>query len=409
MNIVLINHYAGSPEYGMEYRPYYLAKELIKLGCNVTIIAASFSHLRQQVPLVQGNFFEEEIDGIKYIWLRTPEYHGNGLKRALNMLIFAWRLLVYHKSLACRLQPDVVLASSPHPFIIVGAERMRRVCRAKLVFEVRDLWPLTIVELGGVSPKNPFILLMQKAENFAYRKADLVVSLLPKAKSYMIEHGMKPNRFLYLPNGIPLGEWQDVSQQLPNECEMLIAGLKEKKYYLVGYTGTHGVANALEYLIEAASLLQQLPVAIISVGEGTEKKWLQKKCREMQLDNIFFQPAISKNMIPSFLDKMDLLFIGWKKSSLYRFGISPNKLMDYMFSGKPVIHAVEAGNDMVHESGCGLSIPPEDPIAIARAIEELINLSTEDRQKIGLNGRRFVLANLSYQVLAEKLLRELSA
>ena len=91
MNILLINHYAGSKEYGMEYRPYYLAKEWVKQGHQVTILGASFSHLRQYQPQVKKDFQEENIDGIKYVWFKTPEY-GGSIARIKNMMTFLWKL-----------------------------------------------------------------------------------------------------------------------------------------------------------------------------------------------------------------------------------------------------------------------------------------------------------------------------
>src|SRR5262245_45247471 len=175
MNILLINHYAGVGE--MEHRPRYLAREWIREGHRVTIVAASFSHLRQRNPLVRRGILREEIDGIDYVWVKTPRYDDNGVGRAVNIVTFVGRLLCQAQMLAKQLRPDVVIASSTHPLDIYPAWLIARRERARLVYEVHDLWPLTPIELGGISPRHPFVLLMGAAEKFAYRRAERVVSI----------------------------------------------------------------------------------------------------------------------------------------------------------------------------------------------------------------------------------------
>jgi glycosyltransferase involved in cell wall biosynthesis len=407
VNILIINHYAGSSIHGMEYRPYYLAKEWVKLGHKVTIVAASFSHLHSKPPEVKGTITEEEIEGIKYVWLKTPAYEGNGAKRVLNMLTFAWGLYKYQKQLAKDHQPNVVIASSPHPFIIFGAHNIAKLAGAKLLFEVRDLWPLTLIELGGISPKHPFIRLMQWAEDYAYINSDRVVSLLPKAYNYMVEHGMMSDKFHYLPNGVNVEEWTSVVKPLPEEHTEVLKSLKEKGHFLIGYAGQHGLANDLYNLIDGAARLQDKAVTFVLVGQGPEKAGLIKKVNEMGLNNVKFLSSIPKTSIPTFVSAMDALYIGLMKEPLFRFGVSPNKLMDYMMAGKPVIHAIEAGNDLVAESGCGISIPSEDPDAIAKAVGELMVMESGELAAMGYKGKEFILANHDYRILAQRFLEGL--
>lgn len=402
MNILLINHYAGSDKHGMEYRPYYLAREWIKYGHRVTIITASFSHVRSVQPIIKGNISKEIIAGIQYVWLKTPEYRGNNTKRVFNMITFIWRLFIYKKKLINEFRPDVVIASSTYPLDIYPAHRIARSVNAKLIFEVHDLWPLSPMELGGMSRWHPFIMVMQKAEDYAYKVSDYVVSLLPKAYVYMQEHGMAPNKFVYIPNGISVEEWTSCNSSLPKQHLEIIKDLKKQGYFIVGYTGAHGVANALDHLIDAASLLQKEPVFIILVGKGPEKERLQQKA--LKLKNVMFLPPVTRTAIPELLSLFDALYIGLQRQSLFRFGISPNKLIDYMMAGKPIIHAIEAGNDMVSEAGCGISIPPEDPKEIVEVIKRLMNMSSIERNQIGNRGREYVLLNHDYRVLAKRFL-----
>jgi len=277
-----------------------------------------------------------------------------------------------------------------------------------LIFEVHDLWPLTPIELGGMPKWHPFIVVMQIAEDFAYKHADKVISILPKALEYMVSRGLDPKKFVHIPNGIDISEWQPLNTQLPEEHKEAIYKLKKEGKFLVGYAGSFGVANALDYFVKSATYLKNLPVVLVLIGQGPEKENLQKYVELNKLDNVIFLPPVSKNLIPLLLKEMDILYIGWRRNKLYRYGVSPNKLFDYMMAGKPIIHAIEAGNDLVKESGCGISIPPEDPIAIAEAIKKLIEMSPTEREEMGKRGREYVIKNHDYKVLAQKFLEAIN-
>ena len=402
MTILVINHYAGAPKYGMEYRPYYLAREWVKSEYNVIIVASSYSHLRSKNPGIDKSIKEEEIEGIKYVWLKTLRYKGNDFKRVLNILNFILRLFQYSHNFVKKYHPNVVIASSTYPLDIFPAYLMAKKLKAKLIFEVHDLWPLTPIELGGYSKFHPFIVIMQIAENFAYRKSDYVVSILPKAYKYMKEHGLAQDKFIHIPNGISVNGWKKSNQEIPEEHKKLIEKLKREGKFIVGYTGTHGVANALDVLINSAALLKNKPIAIVLVGTGPEKERLKKMAYEMRLNNVFFLPPVPKLSIPKLLNMTDALYIGWKKQPLYCYGISPNKLMDYTMAGKPIIHSITAGNDLVKESGCGISVPAEDPYQVASAIEKLMSMPEKERKIMGDRGRNYVKKNYTYEKLAKK-------
>ncbi|WP_434133611.1 glycosyltransferase family 4 protein [Sporomusa sphaeroides] len=404
MNVLLINHYAGSPTHGMEYRPFYMAREWVRMGHQVTIVGASQSHLRSTQPEISSNFTEKSIEGIRYVWLKTPSYQGNGIGRVLNMLFFIIQLFKFSNTFAEDYKLDVVIASSTYPLDIYPARFIANKSKAKLIYEVHDLWPLSPMELGGMSPWHPFIMVMQMAENYAYRHCNRVVSMLPKAAGHMCEHGMSPSKFSFVPNGIDVYEWGKFQEELPEQYKRTICDLRTSGQFIVGYAGSHGLSNALQYLLEAASELNERSISIVLVGQGPEKERLQQKAAKLGLDNVHFFPAIPKTMMPALLSLMDILYIGWNEIPIYRFGICPNKLFDYMMAGKPVIHSVDAGNDLVIESGCGISVPPEDPKAIADAILNLKSLSPMERETMGLNGKRFVLANHDYRILAKRFI-----
>jgi glycosyltransferase involved in cell wall biosynthesis len=404
MNILLINHYAGSPLYGMEYRPYYFARQWKKMGHKVTIIASSFSHVRTIQPRCIKPFTIEIIDNIKYIWIKTPRYSGNGIKRLINMLSFTEQL--YLKNLPIE-KPDIVIDSSTYPLTIYGSYKIARKYKTKLIFEVHDLWPLSPIELGNFSKYHPFILILQYAEDFAYKHADKVVSLLPKAKEYMINRGMSPDKFKYIPNGIDISSWRS-SMPLPSKHTQILNKLKQQNKFIVGYAGEHGRASTLEYLIKAAGLLNNnSKIQFVLVGKGPEKKRLQKIVEINDYQNVNFLPPIPKSSIPKLLSIVDILYIGLNQQPLFRFGVSPNKLFDYMMSVKPIIYAIDAGNNPVNDIKCGLTIPPENPQAIVDAILYLYHLPLEKIKDMGKKNKIYIEKHHNYKNLAKEFLEGL--
>ena len=421
MNILYLNHYAGSPALGMEYRPFYLAREWVRAGHRVQIVAADFSHVRARQPVAS----DEIIDGIAYRWLPTPPYQGNGAGRVWNIWRFLSQVWAQSHRLVRDFKPDVVIASSTYPMDIWVARRIVRISRehgkervsgrvkerasgraagAVLVFEVHDLWPLSPIELSGMSPRHPFIRLCQAAENAAYQGADVVVSMLPKVQDHMAAHGLDLKKLHIVPNGISLDEWTGTPPPLRDDLATLIDAQRAAGRTVVGYAGSMGLPNALDVLLDAATLLKADPIAIVLVGDGHERARLAQRLIDEGLANVSLLPPIPKAMIPSLLARLDIAYIGWQRVPIYRFGIAPNKLMDYMMAGCAVLHSVEAGNDPVAESGCGLTVAPESAPAVADGLRRLAARPADERRAMGQRGRAFVLAHHSYPVLAQRFI-----
>lgn len=409
MRILYLNHYAGSPLHGMEYRPYYLAREWVRAGHQVRMLAASFSHVRARQPVgPDGKAIQrrtrENVDGIEYNWYPTPAYSGNGVGRVKNIWSFlqqVWRDTARQVS---EFHPDVVIASSTYPMDIWVARRICRRAGAKLVFEVHDLWPLSPIEVGGMSPGHPFIRLCQAAEDAAYRDADLVVSMLPKVSDHMAAHGLDLRKLCIVPNGIAPEEWEGEPAPLEPSVAKFIADQRAAGRCVVGYAGSHGTPNALEVLLDAAGQLRNASLAFVLVGDGHEKAALQQRLAASNLPHAAMFPPVPKRQIPSFLAAIDIAYIGWQKVPIYRFGIAPNKLMDYMMAGCVVLHSVEAGNDPVAEAGCGLTVPPADVDAVVAGLLRLSALSSDQRVAMGRKGRDFVRHHHVYPVLAERFI-----
>ena len=404
LNILLINHYAGTPSLGMEYRPYYLAREWVRAGHAVTVVAANFSHVRTRQPQAG----QEKVDGITYHWLPTPKYQGNGLGRVKNIWSFLRQVWQISPQLVADCKPDVVIASSTYPMDIWVARRIARLARAKLVYEVHDLWPLSPIELGGMSPHHPFIMLCQAAENFAYKHSDMVISMACKADSYMAEHGLDLRKFHHIPNGISPEDWDDQPALTADRLSAHLQSIRNQGATVVGYAGSHGLPNALDVLLDAATLLQDAPLAFVLVGDGHEKRRLVQRVEAEGLRNVALFDPVPKAQIPTLLNHFDIAYIGWKRVPLYRFGIAPNKLMDYMMAGRAVLHSVEAGNDPVADADCGLTVPPESAAAVAQGLQHLASTTPEQRKQMGERGRAYVLKHHAYPALAQRFIEAIT-
>lgn len=404
MNILLINHYAGSDYHGMEFRPFYMAREWKNKGHNVTILGANFSHLRKNNPVIEKDFQEEVIDGITYVWVKTPQYQGNGIGRIKNISTFMWKLRTNYKMLADKYKPDAVIASSTYPLDIYPAHRIAKRCNAKLCFEIHDLWPLSPMEIGGFSEKNPAIVILQRAEDFAFKNSDVIVSILPNADKHIRERGFSTDKFVYVPNGILTGEKNEAPMEKTIER---LQELKEQGYFLVGYTGNHSPANVLDTMIDAAKKTTDEKVKYVLVGKGNVKNQLMEYAKANNVTNIEFLDPVLKDNMDNVLELLDIGYIGLKKQNLFNYGVSPNKLFDYMMASLPVIYAVEASNDPVKDSNCGISVPAENPEAVVEAVMKIKNLSEEEKIKMGGNGKKYVLDNHMYEGLADKFLNAL--
>jgi glycosyltransferase involved in cell wall biosynthesis len=391
----IVNQYAGSPQHGMEYRHYHLARSLAERGHDPVVVSGSRSHLFSAPPEVSSVFTIVPVDGLTYCWVKVPPYErAVSLGRVVNMAAFAAAL----EGLPTRRlrRPDAIVVSSPSLFPILVAARWARRFGARLVFEVRDIWPLTLQELAGLSPRHPLVAIMQRLEDYAYRVSDSVVSVLPAADRHMVARGMDPAKFHYLPNGVDLD-----GPQSSGEAPRSVRAAVRPGAFTIGFIGTLGRANVLETLIDAARLLDPAAYQVVLVGHGSEGEALA--ARAAAVSNVAFAGPVAKERVPSVLRLFDACYVGYRRSPLYRFGVSPNKLYDYMAAGRPVLFAADAANQPVGEADCGRTVPPEDPVALADAIRSLAACSSAERARLGANGRSYVERHHSYGRLAGEL------
>lgn len=383
----------------MVFRPYYFAKEFVKLGHKVTIFSGSYTHIFSKLPEVSGFSTTENIDGIDYCWIKTPKYgKSQSLGRIINAFTFVAKMFLLRKKRFGK--PDAIIVTSPTPFSILNGYWLKKRTGAKLVFEVRDIWPLTLTEIGRLTDRHPFIRFTQFFENFSYKKSDLVVSVLPNAFEHMKNHGLTEDRYVSIPNGIDLAEVQNTSAVPENVVNKI-----PKDKFIVVYAGKFGISNNLTSLLEAAEKLKSNDkIAFLLVGNGPEKENYLKFIAEKELSNVIVADPVPKSSVQTLIQKCDVCYIGLTKSPLFKFGVSPNKLFDYLYSGKPIIYAIEAANDIVTEAGCGISIKSEDSDEIVKAVETLFGKTPEELAEIGRKGHEYVIKNHSYSELAKKYL-----
>lgn len=405
MRVLYIEHYAGSPYMGMEYRPYYLSKEWIKKGHKVTIIAGDFSHLRRNNPVIEEDFYSEVIDGIEYIWVKTGQYEGNGVRRAFTMLRFVRKLLQNAKRIADRCKPNVVIASSTYPLDTYPAQRIAKYASAKYVHEVHDMWPSTLYEVGGMSKLHPFVALLQIAENSAYRNCDKCVALLPYSKEYMVEHGLDPEKYINIQNGVVLEEWSEYDQ-IPELHKKFF--LEHKNKFIVGYFGGHALSNALDRCIDVAKkyLSSSSETIFVFVGDGVEKAKLVERVKDERINNVHFLPPVNKKAIPDLLRYFDCTLMAGEPSSLYRFGLSLNKMYDSMMAGIPIICAFDTPQTLVGIYGCGVECS-SDVDEIVHAIQYIQALTQDEREAMGKKGYNAIKENFTYEKLAEKFMNSI--
>ncbi len=397
--IWFVNYYGSTPETSMGGRHYYLARELVASGYTVYLIAASYTHLLRKPPVVQHDIQLENVEGINVVYVKLGRYrHAHSRKRIINEFIFSWKFARLFRQLPD--MPDVILCSSPSLVSFLAAEYVTRKLKTPLLcFEVRDIWPLTLTEIGGYSSRHPFVRLLQWIENRAYRKASRVISNLPYAVRHMEQHGLKPEKFSWIPNGFSLEDFAE-PEKLPEEFP---AKLPPDRM-IVGYTGTLGKANALDILLDTAELLlNNTAVHFVIVGSGREAEALQLEMKNRKLHNVTYMGAVAKKQIPAVLACFDVCFAAFHKNRLYRYGTSLNKIPEYMISGKPIVYSVDSPYQPVAEAHAGITVPAEDSGAIADAVIQLQEMGKREREKLGKNGYEYAMKHHNYKILAQKL------
>jgi glycosyltransferase involved in cell wall biosynthesis len=394
--IWVINQTAGKPDSGWGERHYYLSKYWKQQGYKIKIISGSYNHLFLNQPEVSSKTFTEEKveNGISFCWVKIPTYDAGSIFKLWSMIVFAIKVcFLKSKTLG---SPEIIIVSSMPIFPILSGIYLKRKYKAKkLIFEIRDLWPLSPMHLSGYSKYHPIIMIMAWIERMGYRKSDSIVSLLPNAYTYIDPISKEPGKTHWISNGIDANLLEHVKAP-----EQIKEQIPENKF-IVGYAGTMGMANALESLIEASSLLKKNDtVHFVLVGDGYLKKQLMNRTKGN--NNITFIDKIDKNQVQDLLINFDVCFIGRNNTEVFNYGVASNKYFDYMLAKKPILEASNKIKSPAEMAECGINVPPDDAEAIVQGINELQQLSTSQLKNMGLRGYEYVLKYHNFEYLSRK-------
>jgi glycosyltransferase involved in cell wall biosynthesis len=407
MHILYLSQYFP-PEVGAtQTRAYEMARGLVQAGHRVTMITEVPNHPSGIVPpQYRGKWLERsKLDGIDVlrVWVKASPTKTFTSRMAFYLSYMANAALV--GALKARGPFDVVFATSPPLFVGAAGLALHWLKRAPFIFEVRDLWPESAVALGELNSPRA-IAWAGKLEELCYNRASRIVVVTEGIRQRLIERGFPTGKLALIPNGANVELFQrrpELGRQLRVEH-----GLAPDAFVAV-YAGIHGIAQGLETVLHAASLLRNDPaVRFVLVGEGPVKAELQALRAELNLDNVLMLPEQPRSAMPAILSAADAAIVPLRKLDLFQ-GALPSKMFDAWACGLPLLLSIdgEARRTMEAAQG-GLYVPPEDPAALAQAIRSLASQPDRGRS-LGQNGRRYTEQHHSRQAQAralEKLLSE---
>lgn len=392
--IWIINQYITTPKLSNKtHRHFGLGKGLVKDN-NVFLFTGSFSHLHE-------NEFEDDViaeEGLHTVNLSLMRYKGM-ITRVLNFFHFVLKLRFFDYRKVVK--PDVIIIStmSLFPLLLIKFYK-RKFPGVKVVHEVRDIWPLTPIVMGGYSARHPFIKLLAYCEKMGYNNADHFVSNLSNAGEYI--YSVVPERkevpFTWISNGY------DANGEVSELEDHIIEKLPKNKF-LVGYAGSIGKANCMEIVIKAFNILNDRKdnaLHLCVVGGGEMENFL----KDLSSENVTFLGKIPKRQVDSFLNRMDVCILSWMKTNLYYWGISPNKIFDYLNASKPIIMCGDIKNSIIEEANCGWVLPAENIEALVANLEKVAMLSEKELTEIGDRGKKFLEEHFYYDHLANRYQKE---
>jgi glycosyltransferase involved in cell wall biosynthesis len=387
--ILMVTHYfppeAGAPQ----ARLSALATAWAAAGDEVTVLTGMPNHPTGVLPPEYRHAIRrrERRDGYRVLrtWLYATPNEGVARKTLSHLSFMISSVLL--GGLACG-PADTVLVSSPTFFSIGSAWLLARLKRARLIIEVRDLWPAIFVELGVLTDRR-LIGLLERLELAAYAAADQVVVVSDGFRSNLIGRGVPAHKVHTIRNGVSLGRFRPAAAEDSPAREAARARLGARPGdCLVVYAGTHGISHALPAVADAAALLDGEPVRVAFVGDGSDKPRLRRRVAELGLANVTLAPAVPPGQVPELLAAADICLVTLRDVPLFATFI-PSKMFEYLAAGKPVIGAVTGESaQILHEAGA-VVVPPEDSGALARAISALA-ADPARRAMMGRQGRTYV-------------------
>ncbi len=400
MKVWVVNQYALPPSASGGTRHYSLARELRASGTSVELFCSTRNYLTGTVIAEPGT---RDLDGVPFTFIDAgaAPVVGGRPGRLASMVGFARAFLETAGKRADA--PHVIVGSTPSLISAWAAAKEARRRRVPFVLEVRDLWPRTLIDVGGLPRWHPAVWVFGRLERTLYRRADRIITLLPLAERHI--RGVVPSAAPvdWIPNGV------DLRLATPAQAVATEPGLAAREFVVL-YAGAHGPANALDAVLDSAGLLAERSPGrfrFLFVGDGHDKRRLSERAECEGLRNVTFLDPVPKAEVYELMSGADALIVNMRPGNLYRFGISFNKLYDYLAVGRPIVFGGDAANDPVAEAGAGVTVTPNDAEALAAGVEHVAALTPEERESMGARGRQYVAAHHDIARLAERYERAL--
>ncbi|GMR25124.1 MAG: glycosyltransferase family 4 protein [Ignavibacteria bacterium] len=404
MKILLITEYFP-PEIGAgSNRAFELSKRWIEKGASVTVITGFPDYPDGIIPDEYKNykFLQEEYQGINVIRTYTVAAPNRGiLKRVISFSSFMFSSVIQGTKASHK--QDILMATSPPFSVGIAGYIISRLKRIPFVFEVRDLWPESIIQLGQL--RNKFIIkILESIERFLYKKSIHIVPVAESTIAVLKEKGISKSKITVIKNGVNLNEV--ISQQKDGELRAKL-GLNRKT--IVSYIGTLGLSHALDKVLETAKLLsKKKELGFLIIGDGAERENLLKKSRQYDLQNVCFIKKVEKEKIASYYSVSDILLVPLKDLPIFK-KVIPSKLFEIMAFEKPILISVDGeARSVVESANSGIYVNPEDPNDLKEKILYLVD-NSELAAELGRNGRKFVEEYFDRQKLADDYLDLLSS
>jgi glycosyltransferase involved in cell wall biosynthesis len=345
-------------------RTYEHAKRWLADGANVTVITCAPNFPQGEVHDGYRNAWRtvEDVDGIRVVRVKTYITSNEGFaRRILDYVSFMCSAVFFG---LFEKRPDVVVGTSPQFFAAVAAWLLSVAKWRPFVFELRDLWPASIVTVGAMK-KGVVIRFLEMLEIFLYRRAAAIVSVTESFKKDLQGRGIDGNKIYVIRNGVDLSRYQPRARS-----EDMAATLGVADRFVVAYLGTHGMAHALENVLSAAKQLENEPdICFLLVGYGAQKQRLLQRAGELQLGNVVFHDSMPKDKMPELWSVCDVALVHLKDDPVFATVI-PSKIFEAFGMGRPVMIVQPKGEaaELVQTAGAGEWIAPEDPAALAQAV-----------------------------------------
>lgn len=408
MNIWYLHHYATPATMAGLHRPYEFGKYFLEDGHKLTVFSSSYLHYADENMIGDKTLYiEKEYDGINAVFIRTCGYMNSGVKRIQNMAQFYFRLLkVAKKYLKNHDKPDVIIASSPHPFVMMAGIKIAKKLGVPCISEVRDFWPEVFFTGGKLKEKGLIGRILLAGEKSIYKKSNGLVFLKEGDHTYIDEHKwgkqdggpIDKAKCYYVNNGVDIEKFDFRKQNYSLVDEDL-----DSDGFKVVYCGAIRPVNNVGLLLDAAKFVEK-DVQILIYGNGNCVDELKQRIQDENLTNVKMKGFVENKYIPYILGKSSVNILNYSAEKYnWSRGNSSNKMFEYLASGKPVISTVKMGYDILESHNCGLSTDECDGESIAKSINEIKNLSKENYENICKNAR-VAATEYDMPILARKYL-----